>query len=279
MVKLTVTVLLLVAVLGSSLSAPARGESLMSQPGTQSDLKITIVYENTLAEPGLTAGWGFAALIEYKGHSLLFDTGADGEALVGNMAALDIDPLAIETVVLSHNHQDHTGGLARLLAAGARPEVIVLPSTPDVYKRQMAQTVTVTAAAPDQVIAEGIFTTGEVEGSTPEQAIAIEIEQGVIIVTGCAHPGIVAIIERVKETTGKPITLVLGGFHLENKTRSEVAAILRAFRRLGVERAGPCHCTGEQAIAAFAKEYGDDFVPVGTGTILEFGSPADSAVG
>jgi 7,8-dihydropterin-6-yl-methyl-4-(beta-D-ribofuranosyl)aminobenzene 5'-phosphate synthase len=251
----------------------------MSQPGTQPGLKITIVYENTLSTPGLTEGWGFAALIEYGAHTLLFDTGADGEALINNMAALDIDPLAIETVVLSHNHHDHTSGLPALLATGARPEVIVLPSTPDIYKKQMAQTVTVVEATPDQIISDGIFTTGEMNASTPEQAIAIEVEQGVIIVTGCAHPGIVAIIERVKQTSDKPITLVLGGFHLEGKTRAEIAAIVRAFRRLGVERAGPCHCTGEQAIAAFADEYGDDFVPIGTGTILEIEPPFEPAVG
>jgi len=275
MVRLAATVLLF-AIMSGSLSAPVRGETPMS---TQADLTITIVYENSLYEPGLTAGWGFAALIEYQGHTLLFDTGADGEALVANMAALNIDPLAIESVVLSHIHHDHTGGLDALLATPARPEVIVLPSFPEAFKRQLARSATVIEAAPDQIVTDGIFTTGEMNGSTPEQAIAIEIEQGMVIVTGCAHPGIVAVIERVKETSDKPIHLVLGGFHLKDKTRAEIASIIQAFRRLGVERVGPCHCTGEQAITAFAEAYGDDFVSIGTGTILEFQSSADSAAG
>jgi 7,8-dihydropterin-6-yl-methyl-4-(beta-D-ribofuranosyl)aminobenzene 5'-phosphate synthase len=236
-------------------------------------LKITIVYENTLHEPGLTAGWGFSALIEYEGHTLLFDTGADGQALLNNMAALNINPLEIEAVVLSHNHRDHTDGLSALLATGVQPNVYLLPSFPASFKQDVGQVTTVIESMPNQAITEKIFTTGEIGGDIPEQAITIEIDQGVVILTGCAHPGIVAIVEHIQESFGKPVYLVLGGFHLKGKTRAEIAAIVQAFRRMGVERAGPCHCTGEQAITAFAEEYGDDFVQIGTGTIIEIETP------
>lgn len=245
----------------------------MSRENNHPDLKITIVYENTLYEPGLTAGWGFSALIEYKDHTLLFDTGADGQALLNNMTALHINPLDIETVVLSHNHGDHTGGLKALLATGIQPEVYLLPSFPASLKQPLSKMTTVIEAAPDQPIIEGIFTTGEMGQNIPEQAIAIEIEQGLVILTGCAHPGIVAIIEHIKETSGKPICLVLGGFHLKDKTRAEIAAIIRDFRRLEVAHVGPCHCTGEQAITMFAEEYGENFVQIGTGTIIEIETP------
>lgn len=240
----------------------------MSRTGTPSDLKITIVYENTLHVPGLTAGWGFAALVEYNDHTLLFDTGADGHALLNNMEALHIDPLAIDAVVLSHNHSDHTGGLNALLATGAQPIVYLLPSFPASLKRQIGQATTVVETAPDQVISEGIVTTGEISGYPPEQAIAIDVDRGIVIITGCAHPGIVAIIEHVKETSEQPIYAVLGGFHLGNLTRNEIDDIVQAFRRLEVERVGPCHCTGEHAIAAFAEAYGDDLIPIGTGTVI-----------
>jgi 7,8-dihydropterin-6-yl-methyl-4-(beta-D-ribofuranosyl)aminobenzene 5'-phosphate synthase len=251
----------------------------MSREDDRPDLKITIVYENTLHEPELTAGWGFSALIEYEGHTLLFDTGADGQALLNNMAALHINPLEIETVVLSHNHSDHTGGLNALLSTGVQPKVYLLPSFPAAFKQQISQATTVIETTPDQFITEGIFTTGEMSGSTPEQAIAIEIDHGVVILTGCAHPGIVAIIEHVKETSGKPVYLVLGGFHLKDKTRAEIMTIVQEFRRLGVEHVGPCHCTGEQAMAAFAEEYGEDFVQIGTGKIIDIESPVESPSG
>jgi 7,8-dihydropterin-6-yl-methyl-4-(beta-D-ribofuranosyl)aminobenzene 5'-phosphate synthase len=243
-------------------------EARMLDQTTGTSLKITIVYDNTLYEPELTAGWGFSALIEYEGHTLLFDTGADGQALLNNMAALHINPRDIEAVVLSHNHNDHTGGLNALLSTGVQPTVYLLPSFPSSLKQPVSQVTTVIETTPDQVITEGIVTTGEMDGSTPEQAIAIEIEQGIVILTGCAHPGIVDMIEHIKEASGKPIYLVVGGFHLKDKTHSEIAAIVRAFRRLGVERVGPCHCTGEQAIRAFADEYGEDFIPIGTGKII-----------
>lgn len=250
----------------------------MPEQTTDSSLKITIVYENTLDNPDLIAGWGFAALIEYGGHILLFDTGADGEALLRNMAALAIDPLTIETVILSHNHWDHTGGLEALLSTGVRPTVVVLPSFPAAVKQQISRVTTVVEAQPDQIIVDGIFTTGEMAGITPEQSLAIEVSQGVVVMTGCAHPGTVEIVERVVETTGEPIQLVLGGFHLKDHSAAQIAGIVAEFRRLGVEQAGPCHCTGERAIAAFAEEYGSDFVQIGTGSILEIAlsTPADT---
>jgi 7,8-dihydropterin-6-yl-methyl-4-(beta-D-ribofuranosyl)aminobenzene 5'-phosphate synthase len=227
----------------------------------------------------LTAGWGFSAIIEYEGHTLLFDTGADGQALLDNMAALHINPLDIESVVLSHNHSDHTGGLKTLLATGAQPNVYLLPSFPPAFKQLISQMTTVIETTPDQTIFEGIVTTGEMGEKIPEQAIAIEVEQGLVILTGCAHPGIVAMIEHIKAISDRPVYLVLGGFHLKDTAPAEIAAIVQAFRRLGVERVGPCHCTGEQAIAAFAEEYGEDFVPIGTGYIIEIESAVESPSG
>jgi 7,8-dihydropterin-6-yl-methyl-4-(beta-D-ribofuranosyl)aminobenzene 5'-phosphate synthase len=282
MIEQSMAALLLLAGMIANLmftTATAEEEVRMLGQDAGTSLKITIVYDNTLYEPELTAGWGFSALIEYKGHTLLFDTGADGQALLNNMAALHINPLEIETVVLSHNHSDHTGGLNALLSTGVQPKVYLLPSFPASFKQPISQVTTVIETTPDQVITEGIFTTGEMGGSTPEQAIAIEIDQGVVILTGCAHPGIIAVIEHVKETSGKPVYLVLGGFHLKDAAPTEIAAIVQAFRRLGVEHVGPCHCTGEQAMAAFAEEYGDDFVQVGTGKIIEIESPVESPSG
>jgi 7,8-dihydropterin-6-yl-methyl-4-(beta-D-ribofuranosyl)aminobenzene 5'-phosphate synthase len=163
--------------------------------------------------------------------------------------------------------------LSALLATGIQPNVYLLPSFPASFKQAVGQGTPVIETMPDQAITERIFTTGEISGAIPEQAIAIEIDQGVVILTGCAHPGIVTIVEHIQDMFGKPVYLVLGGFHLKDKSPDEISAIVQAFRRLKVERAGPCHCTGEQAIAAFAKEYGENFVQIGTGTIIEIETP------
>jgi 7,8-dihydropterin-6-yl-methyl-4-(beta-D-ribofuranosyl)aminobenzene 5'-phosphate synthase len=70
------------------------------------------------------------------------------------------------------------------------------------------------------------------------------------------------------ELTGDPVYLVLGGFHLGNKSETEISAILADFRRLGVQKVAPCHCTGERAIAMFSAEYGQAFVQAGVGTVI-----------
>jgi 7,8-dihydropterin-6-yl-methyl-4-(beta-D-ribofuranosyl)aminobenzene 5'-phosphate synthase len=274
-IRAMVTVLLLFMITLLPAAATSNEGVPMPNQDSHTDLKITIVYDNTLHTPGLTSGWGFSVLIEYEGHTLLFDTGADGQALLHNMAALHINPLEIESVILSHNHNDHHGGLNALLATGVQPNVYLLPSFPPAFKRPISQMTTVIETTPDQAILEGIFTTGEMGGDIPEQAVAIEIDQGLVMLTGCAHPGIVAMIEHVKAASDQPIYLVLGGFHLKDTAPAEVASIVQAFRRLGVQRVGPCHCTGEQAIAAFAEEYGDDFVQIGTGKIIEIEAPVE----
>jgi glyoxylase-like metal-dependent hydrolase (beta-lactamase superfamily II) len=89
-------------------------------------MKVTIVYDNCPARPGLKTGWGFSCLIEVSGEApLLFDTGADGATLLYNMACLHIDPQGIGIIVLSHAHGDHTGGLAGILEKNKRAEIYV----------------------------------------------------------------------------------------------------------------------------------------------------------
>jgi len=231
-------------------------------------LTITIVYDNNAYDERLKSAWGFSALVEYRNHILLFDTGGDGPTLMKNMRILGIDPTQIESVVLSHAHGDHTGGLGALLEAGARPVVYLPQSFSASFKRQVEQFTSVVEVLPGQSIAEGLFTTGEMGRSIPEQALVIRTEQGLVIVTGCAHPGIVAIVEQAREMFAEPVRLVLGGFHLGSKSIAEIDAILRDFRRLGVEQVAPCHCTGERAISMFAAEYRDDFIQAGVGKLV-----------
>jgi 7,8-dihydropterin-6-yl-methyl-4-(beta-D-ribofuranosyl)aminobenzene 5'-phosphate synthase len=185
-----------------------------------------------------------------------------------NMRILGIDPTQIESVVLSHAHGDHTGGLGALLDAGARPVVYLPPSFSASFKRQVEQFTSIVEVSPGQSIVEGLFTTGEMGGSIREQALVIKTGSGLVIITGCAHPGIVAIVEQAREMFAEPVCLVLGGFHLGSKSIAEIDAILRDFRRLGVEQVAPCHCTGEHAISMFAAEYGDDFIRAGVGKLV-----------
>ncbi len=231
-------------------------------------LTITIVYDNNAYDARLKLAWGFSALVKYRGHTLLFDTGGDGPTLIENMRILGIDPTQIGRVVLSHAHGDHTGGLNALLESGARPTVYLPASFSASFKDQLGRRTEVIEVTPGLLIAEGIFTTGEMGGSIREQSLVIQTDQGLVVVTGCAHPGIVEIVEQAKTLFDDPVRLVLGGFHLGSKSRAEIDAILIDFRRLGVEQVAPCHCTGDLAIAMFAAEYEEDFIRAGVGKVI-----------
>ena len=94
---------------------------------------------------------------------------------------------------------------------------------------------------------------------------------GVIIVyfTGCAHPGVVNIVAQAKEITGEEVHLVMGGFHLGEASQAAIEGIVEDFRELGVQKAAPCHCSGDLARSIFEREYGEDFIQVGVGSRLE----------
>jgi len=234
----------------------------------RSTIKITVVYDNETLAPHLAAAWGFACLV---GDELLFDTGGDANRLLANMKKLGIDPLKIQTVVLSHAHGDHTGGLGGLLATGAQPQVYVPRAFPERFQADVrARTPLVQVHGPAE-IQPGIHTTGEVGTTIVEQALVVEGGEGLVVITGCAHPGVVEMVRRAHEHISSQIALVLGGFHLGGVSRRSVKRILATFRDLGVRQVAPCHCTGRRAIRAFAQEYGENYIQVGVGLTLEVG--------
>ena len=232
-------------------------------------LTITIVYDNNAYDSRLKTAWGFSCLIEYRGQVVLFDTGGDSPTLLANMATLGLDPGEIEAVVLSHIHGDHTGGLSGILEmAGDGLTVFVPQSFPARFKdavRTSAQLVEVTEPGD---IGEEVYTTCELGTGIIEQSLVVRTDEGLVVVTGCAHPGIVEVVRRAKALSGDEVYLVLGGFHLGGKSRKEIEGIISEFRRLGVRKVAPCHCTGEQAIRLFRQEYGNDFFQCGAGRMI-----------
>ena len=98
-------------------------------------------------------------------------------------------------------------------------------------------------------ITEGVYSTGELGTVIKEQSLIIDSEKGLIIITGCAHHGIVDIIKTAKELMNKKAYLAVGGFHHPS------TAVIKKFKELDVEKAAPSHCTGDQAVQVFAEEY------------------------
>jgi 7,8-dihydropterin-6-yl-methyl-4-(beta-D-ribofuranosyl)aminobenzene 5'-phosphate synthase len=238
---------------------------------TADTLRITVLYDNTTADTRLGAAWGFAALIERGEHTILLDAGGEPRILLNNGDSLGIDLRRIEAVAISHAHGDHTNGLQGLVERGLHVPLYALPSFASVLHDRVGNTFAVAETSPGQELIPGVFTTGEMvdpQVGIPEQALVIPTDSGLVVITGCAHPGVVAIARRAMELFGARVYLILGGFHLAAKSSSEIQQIIAEFRRLGVRSVGPTHCTGAQAIAAFAAAYGADFVEAGAGRVI-----------
>jgi 7,8-dihydropterin-6-yl-methyl-4-(beta-D-ribofuranosyl)aminobenzene 5'-phosphate synthase len=119
------------------------------------------------------------------------------------------------------------------------------------------------------VVCGGAHTTGELVNTMREQSLVLETSHGLVVITGCAHPGIVEILEAVKRSFDDSIYLVAGGFHLFDKSEEEIGRIIDQIRELGVKKAAPAHCTGDKAIGLFELAYGEDFVGLGAGARLK----------
>jgi len=98
--------------------------------------------------------------------------------------------------------------------------------------------------------------------------LIIHTEKGLIVITGCAHPGIVRIVDKAKDLLKGDVLLVMGGFHLGGESKGEIENIISSFRKLGVSYVGPCHCSGDVARQLFKEEYGENFISVGVGRVI-----------
>ena len=234
------------------------------------NLKITVVYDNYLYKEGLKTGWGFSCVIEGAEKTILFDTGGDAPTLLYNMEKLGIHPENIDIIVLSHIHGDHVGGLFGFLRENSNVTVHLLKSFDKRFKEDVrslgAKVVEIHEPAE---ICKGIYTTGEMGFWIKEQSLIVNTDKGLIVITGCAHPGIVNIVAKAKELLDKNVLLVMGGFHLMGKSRNEIGKIIRDFRKLGVRYVGASHCSGDTARKMFEDEYKEYFINVGVGRIIK----------
>ena len=244
--------------------------SCMNYLEKEEQISMTIVYDNYVFKEGTTSDWGFACFIQGTEKNILFDTGTQGDILLANIDRLGIETDSLDMIFLSHNHDDHTGGLNSILGRKSDVPVYFGASFPATFSQHIANK----GATPIRVdepieICEHVFSTGELQGPVNEQSLILDTEKGLVIITGCSHPGIINILKRAKEILNKNIYLVFGGFHLLNHTDAMVNEIIREFKQLGVENCGATHCTGDRAIALFQKAYGENYIPMGVGQVLQ----------
>jgi 7,8-dihydropterin-6-yl-methyl-4-(beta-D-ribofuranosyl)aminobenzene 5'-phosphate synthase len=277
--------------------------------------QITVLYDAFGKTSDMTKDWGFAALIEYGGKRILFDTGNDSEIFAHNVKAKGADLTKLDFVVLSHRHGDHTGGLNYLLSVNPNVAIFApkenfgvfgssLPGT--FYRRdeslppemryfdgrppetlrfgtpwpqgKFTWVAKTTEAAPGfhLILLKGSW---GVDLDVMELSLAIDTPDGTVLVVGCSHPTIEKIVEAAKVAINEPIHLVVGGLHLLPATDEETQRIATALHDTWkVEWIAPEHCTGEPAFEILKKTFGDRYVYAGVGATVALGpSPVAAA--
>jgi 7,8-dihydropterin-6-yl-methyl-4-(beta-D-ribofuranosyl)aminobenzene 5'-phosphate synthase len=232
-------------------------------------MHITVICDNNSYKEGLGTAWGFSCLVTGVGKTILFDTGPDGPLLLDNMEKLAIEPAGIDIVVLSHIHGDHTGGLASLLEKNPDVTVYPLKSFPAKFRDGIrASGAKIIEVEQSVKICENVYSTGRVGRLRKEQALIIRTDRGLIIIIGCAHPGIAKIVNTARQLLKDNILFVMGGFHFEWTTAAKIDKIISAFRQSNVQYAGPCHCTGDKAKALVERHFGANYINIGAGRVI-----------
>lgn len=257
------------AVFAAALICGAAGASEGDVVIPAENVTIRVVYDNVEPAEGFEADWGFSCVIEGCGRTILFDTGGRGGVLMRNLERAGVDPAAVDIVVLSHRHGDHTGGLESFLDANGAVTVWVPASFTGGSKEAIAEACDslVEVDGPAEII-PGVFTTGDMTGPVREQSLAIRTSKGIVVVTGCAHPGIDRIVERAVGIAGGQPLLVMGGFHLGDAGSKRLEEIAAVFEKYHVRCCGASHCTGDGSIAFFRERFGDRYIPLGAGAVV-----------
>jgi len=239
---------------------------------------------------------------------ILLDTGSTPDTILKNADAMGVDLSRVDAIVISHGHYDHTGGLVGVLKRiGRRIPVVAHPKAfdlklayrpvlrymggPTMREVEEAGGVLVLAKGPVK-LAEGVVTTGEVERSTSfegveefwtvadgifvrdempdDQSLVIKGDEGVIVLTGCAHSGVVNTVIHAKSLMGVDrVKAVIGGFHLIGASEGRIRRTVEELRRLNPDLLAPCHCTGLKAVNAFMEAFGEKCRPPSTGDVIE----------
>ncbi len=251
-----------------------------------------------------------ATIDDDKKVTIMMDTGPSPEALLHNAKVLGIHLEDVDVVVLSHGHYDHTGGLMAALKQMNRqvtvvghpmlfdPKLKIMPHLRHIgapFRQcdiEAAGGVPILSTSPVKV-SEGIVATGEVPRKTnfesvkgfwtisdkkfaedimiDDQSLVIDVEgKGLIVVSGCAHSGIINTINYAKKITGNNrVYWALGGFHLMGADNKRIEETVNELKKLDLELVGPCHCTGKKAIKKMKEELGKCCRPIITGDIIE----------
>jgi len=267
--------------------------------------RVTILYDAFGNRTGLTRDWGFAALVEYGGRKILFDTGDNADIFAHNVRTLGRDLSQIDFAVISHRHGDHIAGIQYLLQANPGvtiyapaegfgvfgsslpgsffPTDTLLPDSLRYFAGRPPERLEFGSAWPmahfslvDRTteIVPGVFlilTISDRPGTLElhELSLAIATPAGLVLLVGCSHPGIETILE-ASRPVGDHVFEIIGGLHLVTTPDTAIARIAAALHdQWHIDLMAPGHCTGEPAFAEFRRVFGSAYLYAGLGSVLE----------
>ncbi len=282
-----------------------------SPPGDQ---RLTVLVDAFGSQPKLHQDWGYAALVEYGGKRIVFDTGNDSAGFAENVRELGVDLTRLDAVVISHRHGDHTAGLRYLISVNPNVKIYVPDDeafggpTPAVFFRQPEPSLPekmryFNGVVPDVVPhgsawtgANFIRVTDTVEiapgfrlvrnlsprqpfTETPELSLVIDTPGGQIVLVGCSHPGIERILASVA-ADDPDISMVVGGLHLVTTPAPEIERLGAALRdQWKIDRIAPGHCSGEITFAAFSRIFGRNYLYAGVGSVIDLSGSSQATSG
>jgi 7,8-dihydropterin-6-yl-methyl-4-(beta-D-ribofuranosyl)aminobenzene 5'-phosphate synthase len=268
--------------------------------------RVTILYDSFGKSPTLTMDWGFAALVDYGGKRILFDTGNNAQIFEHNVKAAGVDLQKLDFVVMSHRHGDHMGGLAYLLKVNPTVKIYAPKERSGVYGDDQPSSTWYRkdpslpaeqryySGAPPEIIHMGeawpsanfqlidktieivpgmylIALVSDKPGTLElrELSLAIRTPEGLVLVVGCSHPGVEHIVQEAS-AIDPHINLLLGGLHQIQAPDPEVERIARVLHdQYKLDRIAPGHCTGEPEFAALKKTFGDRYLYAGVGSVVD----------
>ena len=236
-------------------------------------MKLRILAEGSTKWQRFTKHWGLSVLID---DDILFDTFGRPDYVVKQLKRLRIDAGKIKHIAISHDDWDHITGLWNILKDAKDSTVYMCPNFgPDNKSRiRWLSARSVEVDKPTE-IKNNVFLSGELKGgfrggiALPEQYLAIKTLKGMVVITGCAHPGIIEIVQHAKKSFGSEVRLLIGGFHLKDNSDEINRAIVSKLKELDVRQVMPLHCTGRIAQKLFIKEYGRDCIITKEGKAIE----------
>jgi 7,8-dihydropterin-6-yl-methyl-4-(beta-D-ribofuranosyl)aminobenzene 5'-phosphate synthase len=271
--------------------------------GAQEARRITILYDAFGAASALQKDWGFAALVEYGGRRILFDTGNNARIFEHNVKQLGVDLKQLDAVVISHRHGDHTSGLSYLLEVNSTVKIYApqegaffksrtppgflkpVPSLPADMRYfggqqpERFQSGTPWEKGNFEIVTKTteifpgfyVLTTRSEKPGTMEMnevSLAVRTPKGLATVVGCSHPGVEKILEGAAKIDPRLYT-VAGGFHLVLTPQDQVQRTADLLHdTLKIERVAPGHCTSELGFAVFMDRFKDRFDRAGVGSVI-----------